>query len=74
MIAISLGVVGMKRWLVLRGIVEARIAPPLFTRSLFADEAHTGRPVTMEIMAWICTSARVSYRSKRRTGRLLTVY
>ncbi len=43
-------IVGMKRWLVLRGIVETRIAPPLFTRSPSADGAHTGRPVPMEII------------------------
>ncbi len=40
----------MKRWLVLRGIVETRIAPPLSTRSPSADGAHIGGPVTMEII------------------------
>ena len=40
----------MKRWLVLRGIVETRIAPPLCTRSPSADGAHTGRSVTREII------------------------
>ena len=40
----------MKRRLVPRGIVEIRIAPPRSTRSPSADGAHTGRPVTMEII------------------------
>jgi len=40
----------MKRWLVLCGIVETRIAPPLSTRSPSRDGAHTGRPVSIEII------------------------
>ncbi|WP_373057944.1 transposase [Gemmatimonas sp.] len=40
----------VKRWLVLRGIVETRIAPSLSTRSPSTDGAHTVRPVTVAII------------------------
>jgi len=47
---VAIRIVGVKRWLVLRGIVETRIAPPLSARSPRPDGAHTGRPVAMEII------------------------
>jgi len=40
----------MKRWPVLRAIVQISIAPPVSTRSPSRSGAHTGSPVTKEII------------------------